>query len=358
MPKNDKRPIIIKRDSGDDSHGHHGGAWKIAYADFMTAMMAFFLVMWLLNATTDEQRRGIAQFFNPMADKDAHLRPTDSMLEAHPSPMTQGEALHRVKDGETPKKPTDEQSGPTSAPHSLPRSPNEDDITYGIRRPLTPSSPAIVPIGGPESGAARSTGYVGTENQVEAASEQAKLEQTAQGLQKAIAQNPDTQPASGNMSVRIGRDDIRIELHDASNAPMFDTGSAAPNKVGRKMLAEIAAWLAPLPENISIIGHTDADPYHAGKHWRMSNWTLSALRADYAREALVKAGYPDRKILDVTGLADSDLAMPEDPTAAGNRRVVIILHKRFTNPVTQPAPAAAPAPAQPAADTTSATPAQ
>ena len=90
----------------------------------------------------------------------------------------------------------------------------------------------------------------------------------------------------------------------------------------------------------------------------MSNWTLSALRADYAREALVKAGYPDRKILDVTGLADRDLAMPEDPTAAGNRRVVIILHKRFTNPGTQPAPAAAPAPAQPAAATTSATPAQ
>jgi chemotaxis protein MotB len=113
---------------------------------------------------------------------------------------------------------------------------------------------------------------------------------------------------------------------------MFDSGSAAPNQLGRKMLGEIAAWLSPMPEKLSIVGYTDGAAYRPGKKWSMSNWTLSALRADRAREVLVHAGYPDGNILNVSGRADRELAVPSDPSAPGNRRVVLIMHRRYVEP--------------------------
>lgn len=333
MAKNDNHPIIIKRGDDDEQGGHHGGAWKIAYGDFMTALMSFFLVMWLLNATTDEQRAGIAAFFNPMAEKGAHLQSTDAMLDVDPSPLTGGTVIRRVIDGKTVAPEEEGDKGGHDGPRtSLPGNSSSDDITRGIKTQLTPSSPAIIPIGGPKSGAAKSVGYVGGESQIAAAYEQNKIEQMAAGLQKSVQENPELQTSASNMSVHVERDDIRIELHDASNAPMFDTGSAAPNRVGTQMLMQIGSWLATMPERISIVGYTDAAPYRAGIKGGMSNWTLSALRADHAREVLVRAGYPDRNILDVSGRSDRELAIPSDPSAAGNRRVVIILHKRYPTP--------------------------
>ncbi|MBM9401186.1 OmpA family protein [Gluconacetobacter azotocaptans] len=329
MAKNDKRPVIIRRDDDTGTESHHGGAWKIAYGDFMTALMAFFLVMWLLNATTDEQRQGIAQFFNPMAEQGAHLQATNAMLDVQPSPLTGGTSVSRVKDGETSATEQNQQPGAQEFPRASPEGGSADDITRGIATHLTPSPLAIVPIGGPETGAAKGVGYIGADNTTGTAAEQANIQHMADGLQKAVEQSPVLRDATGNMSVRVERDDIRIELRDANNFSMFDPGSTAANRLGSKMLAEIGQWLAPLPERISIIGYTDGAPYRAGQKSGMSNWTLSALRADQARKILVQAGYPDRNILDVSGRADRDLAIPSDPTAAGNRRVVIILHRRY-----------------------------
>ncbi|MFT8732376.1 MAG: flagellar motor protein MotB [Acetobacter fabarum] len=356
MPDNKKRPVIIKRVSDSGEHGHHGGAWKIAYADFMTAMMAFFLVMWLLNATTEEQRKGIAQFFNPMAEKDTRLGSSNGMLETSPSPLTAGTTLRKVKDGDAPEDDGGEQPGARDAPRRSEEGGSPDNITRGLKAHLTPASPAIIPVGGPESGGGKSIGTVGVDNPVAAAAEQSKIDNMVQGLEQSVAQNPDTQEAAKNMTVSFGRDDIRIELRDANNTPMFDTASATPNAAGRKMLEQIGAWLAPMPEQLSIVGYTDADQYRTTKHGTgMSNWTLSAQRADGAREVLVKAGYPDRNILSVSGRADRDLALPADPGSAANRRVVLILHRRFVNPgadggaiVPLPAGGAAPA-AQPPA---------
>jgi chemotaxis protein MotB len=333
MPDNKKRPIIIKRVSDSGESGHHGGAWKIAYADFMTAMMAFFLVMWLLNATTEEQRKGIAQFFNPMAEKDTRLGSSNGMLETSPSPLTAGTTLRKVKDGDAPEDDGGEQPGARDAPRRSEDGGSPDNITRGLKAHLTPASPAIIPVGGPESGGGKSIGTIGVDNPVAAAAEQSRIDNMVQGLEQSVEQNPDTQAAAKNMSVSFGRDDIRIELRDANNTPMFDTASATPNAAGRKMLEQIGAWLAPMPEQLSIVGYTDADQYRTTKHGAgMSNWTLSALRADGAREVLVKAGYPDRNILSVSGRADRDLALPADPASAANRRVVLILHRRFVNP--------------------------
>ncbi|MCP1212365.1 flagellar motor protein MotB [Acetobacter okinawensis] len=354
MPDNKKRPIIIKRGGDSGEHGHHGGAWKIAYADFMTAMMAFFLVMWLLNATTEEQRKGIAQFFNPMAEKDTRLGSSNGMLETSPSPLTAGTTLRKVKDGDAPEDDGGEQPGAKDAPRRSEEGGSPDNITRGLKAHLTPASPAIIPVGGPESGGGKSIGTIGVDNPVAAAAEQSRLDNMVQGLEQSVAQNPDTQEAAKNMSVSFGRDDIRIELRDANNTPMFDTASATPNAAGRKMLEQIGAWLAPMPEQLSIVGYTDADQYRASKRGGMSNWTLSAQRADGAREVLVRAGYPDRNILSVSGRADRDLALPADPGSAANRRVVLILHRRFVNPgqpggAIVPLPAGGAAPAAPPA---------
>ena len=333
MARNDKPSIIIKRGDDGGGEGHHGGAWKIAYADFMTAMMSFFLVMWLLNATTDEQRKGIAQFFNPMADHETHGGPTSEMLDTTPSPMTGGEAVKRIKDGETSEVPKDKQAGAHEYQPTGPKADGAVDITAGIRAQLNSSHPSIVPIGGPQSGAGLQVGYVGGGAPNPAAvAEENNLQHMVQGLEKSVRQQPDLQASVSNMSVRIGCDDIRIELKDSQNRPMFDSGSAAPNQLGRKMLGEIAAWLAPMPEKLSIVGYTDGAAYRPGKKWSMSNWTLSALRADRAREVLVHAGYPDGNILNVSGRADRELAVPSDPSAPGNRRVVLIMHRRYVEP--------------------------
>lgn len=328
MARNNKPPIIIKRDGDSDSESHHGGAWKIAYADFMTAMMAFFLVMWLLNATTDEQRRGIAQFFNPMADTKTIIPPTNGILDASPSPLTDGKALKLIKEDTLLNAPQAGKIGGDHLPNPSLQGGAPDDITYGIRTNLVPRTPSVVPIGGPDSGGGQISASVGARD---ATTEQGDIAQMAANLQQAIQNNPALSAATPNVAIHFGRDDIQIELRDANNTPMFDSGSSAPNRMGRQMLAEIAKWLAPMPERISIIGYTDADKYHAGKNWSMSNWTLSALRADYAREALVSAGYPDTKILDVSGRADRSLAVPATPTAAANRRVVIVMHKLYTD---------------------------
>lgn len=335
MPKNDKtRPIIIKRGGDSGEGGHHGGAWKIAYADFMTAMMAFFLVMWLLNATTEEQRKGIAQFFNPMAEKETHLGPTNSLLETEPSPLTGGSSIQRVKDGEHEE---DTSQGAASGKKMYPRGGNDqpasDDITEGLLAHRQSAPPAIIPIGGADSGASQSVGYVGNAH----ATENQQLSQMVDSMKNAIQQNAQLAQAAENMSVRAEREDIRIELRDSENRPMFDSASAVPNALGRKMLTEIAAWLAPMPEKLSIVGYTDAAPYKNTKKWGMSNWTLSTLRADHAREVLVKSGYPDGKILDVKGCADRDLALPQTPSAAGNRRVVLVLHRRYPDEAPSPA---------------------
>jgi chemotaxis protein MotB len=344
MAKNDKHPIIIKRGGGDDlehDEGGHGGAWKIAYADFMTAMMSFFLVMWLLNATTDEQRKGIAQFFNPMAERDTHSQATDTMLDIQPSPLTGGTSVRRIRDGDSLDTARHGEPGRQDAPQVSSQGAAADHMPLGIPTQFTPLPPAVVPIGGEGTGTATKAGYIGGESPVDAAAEQAQIEQMATGLQKAIQANPDLQGAAANVSVQIGRDDIRIALRDSNNTPMFDSGSAAPNSLGKQMLAMIASWLAPMPEHISIVGYTDGAPYHVSKKWSMSNWTLSVLRADHAREVLVQSGYPDRNILDVLGRADRDLVVSSDPANAGNRRVVLVMHRRFVSPADTPAPGAA-----------------
>jgi len=323
MARKNRPSVIIRRQDEDGHEPHHGGAWKIAYADFMTAMMAFFLVMWLLNATTDEQRRGIAQYFNPLADEKSAI-PPEKIVDTPPAPMMGGSSFDRLEDNENmdtagPVPVPYEGHGASSPIEAVPASHHQSE------HESLPAQAAIVPIGGPEAGSRHDKpGPVGSEA---SRAEQANLHDMTRNLEQALKAGKDTSDHLDNVAISYGRDEIRIELHDTENVPMFELGASAPNKAARAMLGEIAKWLAPMPERISIVGYTDAAPFKGKVAGGMSNWTLSALRADQSREILVKSGYPDPKILDVSGGADRELADSAVPSAAANRRVVIIMHR-------------------------------
>ncbi len=394
--KKNSRPIIIKREEVVEG-GHHGGAWKVAYADFMTAMMAFFLLMWLLNITTDEQKRGIALFFNPMADRTGKATSNQALLET--SPLSAPSSLRTVhnSDHEPPPKPDSTENRPEEQAHEVQRGgqasdgiltssgvsilppgmedhPDEDEASVG--------RPAIIPLGGPRSGAAESIGQVGQGNDAadgsagtssgagaasgsrdaaeagtkaggmfhQAAQEDAHLRQTMEGLKASLAHEAGLNDLKDNLGFHMGSNEIRIEVQDTAHRPMFDNGETTPNKEGMALLGQVGAWLGSLPEDISIIGETDGVPYHLQQlnPHGLSNWTLSEMRADRVRELLVRAGYPDRRIRSVEGRADRSLADPAHPEAPENRRIVLLIHRLHPLPASfqKETPSPAPGPAR------------
>ncbi len=382
MAENKNTPTIIIKKEEVVEGGHHGGAWKVAYADFMTAMMSFFLLMWLLNVTTDEQKRGIALFFNPMADRTGTASSDQSMLES--SPLTSPSSVQEVQDAKYEPSPQDHghddhkadaakqvvsggsqgaQSG-AQAQDGILSNTGTSFLSQGAQTSIgehdaaiTSHAMAVIPLGGPQTGAARAIGQVGEGNAAtvggddnleggnnggngeagayhRAIAEEKQLQKTIAGLKESLQKGGQFGALEGNVGFKIGSDEIRIEMQDTAHQPMFDTGTVAPNKAGQALLTEIGKWLASLPETISIIGETDGMPYRvqqAHQH-SLSNWTLSEMRADRAREVLVQAGYPDRRIESVVGRADRNLAVPDRPEAPENRRVVLIIHRRHPLP--------------------------
>lgn len=332
-------PTIIIRRGDEAEESGHGGAWKIAYADFMTAMMTFFLLMWLLSITTEEQRHGIAKFFNPMADQvGAPTAFIAASPKASPVPSSRSKPVKpEVNENPVEPGPEDTRKAPDPA-LILPKETN--DISVGIKANVPSRLPMIIPIGGEKTGGAEKMGRIGhghgeSEGVSEALTEQEQIEKTVTNLKDSIKKNRDLAHLQENITFQVGSDEIRIEMRDTNKKSMFDTGAIIPNKDGISLLREVARWLSSLPENISIMGETDGSPYHNAKRSSalMSNWALSEMRADQARQVLVKAGYPDRKIISVMGRADRDLAVPENPEAAANRRIVLVIHRRNPLPV-------------------------
>ncbi|GFM80987.1 flagellar motor protein MotB [Pseudomonas cichorii] len=299
------QPIIVKRVKRFGG-GHHGGAWKIAFADFATAMMAFFLVLWLLSAATPEQLIAVAGYF-----KD-------------PVGFTDSGSPYVIDLGGSPE-----------------MSPNQ---TLNPEVKTTPS-PDTVPI---ESDTSESKA-----EQVE----QERLEMLLQELQNKVEENPQLQKFKDQILFEITQDGLRIQIMDADNRPMFDSGSARLKPYFEDILLAMADTIRTVPNKISISGHTDAKPYVGSGEF--GNWELSANRANAARRALVAGGYPDPQVARVVGYASSALYDREHPFNPVNRRIdIVVLTKKAQQriegdqggaPQTQPAPAA---PAAPGASTT------
>ncbi|WP_404300664.1 flagellar motor protein MotB [Alicycliphilus denitrificans] len=273
MAEKKLQPIIIKR-AKKRPHAAHGGAWKIAYADFVTAMMAFFLLMWLLGSTAQGELQGIASYFA--------------------SPV---KVAMQGGDG----------SGNSSS--VIPGGGNNLAKVYGQERRADSESK-----NNPRS--------IDTIRAERARIDAQRIKALQSKIDAMITENPRLNEYRSQIRIDVTPDGLQIQIVDHQNRPMFDSGSALVKPYMRDILREIGAALGGVENRISLAGHTDASPYGNGDRG-YSNWELSADRANASRRELVAAGMPDAKLGRVVGLAASDLLEPDNPRAAVNRRITI-----------------------------------
>jgi chemotaxis protein MotB len=274
----DSTPIVIKRVVR--SSGHHGGAWKVAYADFVTAMMALFLLMWLMGAATKEEKAAISEYFNnPSAEMGTSPTPKPGGMEGP--------------------------GGASTSPIDLGGSGNEPTVIAPTLAAQTQSATEQV--------------------QEKQQQEKAAMQAVADKLEQAMRNNAALAPFRDHLLIDMTPEGLRIMIVDRANRPMFDVGSAELLPGSRNILQEIAELANQLPNRLSITGHTDARPFINPKY---GNWELSADRANAARRELIADGLDPSKIAKVVGLASSQPFESKDPMAPINRRIAIIVLKQ------------------------------
>jgi chemotaxis protein MotB len=311
--KGNKGITIIKREEVV-AGAHHGGAWKVAYADFVTAMMAFFLLMWLLNATTAEQRRGIADYFSPSAQLSTQKSGSGQPL-AGKSPFEEGEAISdkgavTVMNANSPPVDQEDDNSDTMATKTLHGPSNPNAFEYAQQSKNSKGTLVDQLGSGPKSAEAARR------------QEQADFTKAAAAIQQAVQSDPALAPLARQLTVDVTPDGLRVQIRDSDGLPMFETGSVEPTARATALLQRLTPILQKLKEPISIAGYTDAQPYSGTGR---TNWDLSADRANATRRILTDTGLPDDRIRDVTGHGDRDLLLPSNPTSAGNRRIAILL---------------------------------
>ncbi len=300
-----EKPIIIVKRRKKGGHAHHGGAWKVAYADFVTAMMAFFMVMWLISSVSKEQRAAIFDYFkNPSMDQGSSPRPAPG------------------------------QNGPGGASTSLINLHGGLDAmrrpVTAARAPLAKARPALER--GEHLNEGAGPGKLTAEQQKalekqaleqEHSAEHKQLESLMEELRQAVDKSQALRPFKDQLLLDITPEGVRIQIVDAQNRPMFDVGSAKLRDYTTAILRELAKYLASVPNRISLTGHTDIRAYAGMDGY--SNWELSSDRANAARRALVAGGLPMDKISRVVGLSSSVLFDKNDPENPINRRISIVV---------------------------------
>ena len=282
--------IIVKRKrKGDD--GHHGGQWKVAYADFMTAMMALFLIMWLLNAVTEEQMAGIANYFSPTAASNSDSGAGGVMGGTSmnsPGPMARPMSA----------------AGPTVS--QLPLDPEEDPDDTGV------------PTEKPTEQAAR---------ELMAKIEQQEFERVESMLREAIAESPDLSELSENLIIDMTPEGMRIQIIDLDRRSMFPSASSTMYSYMERLLAKIAQAISGIQNKVAVIGHTDATPYPSGNGY--TNWDLSTDRANASRRTLVSSGLSSERLVRISGKADHEPLIEDNPFSPQNRRISILLLRKI-----------------------------
>ncbi len=278
----DVRPIVIKRIK-KSAGGHHGGAWKLAYADFVTAMMAFFMLMWLLGSTANGDLKGIADYFlNPMKVSlsggsgagDAH-----SILSGGGNDLTKRGG--QVKKGE-----------------------------------LEPQKKAA------------NTKDARVQSKEFEQQEKATLGELKKNIEKLIESNSTLRQFKNQLLIDVTPEGLRIQIIDEQNRPMFDTSSAELKPYSKVILREIGRALNAVPNKVSFSGHTDAAQFGGGEKG-FSNWELSANRANASRREMILGGMDENKVLRVVGLSSTVLFDKNDPLSSANRRInIVVLNKR------------------------------
>ncbi len=302
MAKEEKAQIIIVKRRKKGGGGHHGGAWKVAYADFVTAMMAFFLVMWLVSSISKEQRAAVFDYFkNPSMQPGKTVRPAPGQMGpggASTSVINMGGGMDapRVTILKTP----DSNSKSTPQPFNLDAEQTRKADAEQARKMDLEEARKITD-----------------------EADHKKLESLLQELRQAIDKSQALRPFKDQLLLDITPEGLRIQIVDAQNRPMFDVGSARLKDYTTAILKTLAGYLNTVPNRISISGHTDIRPYPGGVDY--TNWELSADRANAARRALRLGGLNEAKIARVVGLSSSVLFDKDDPQNAINRRISIIV---------------------------------
>lgn len=270
-------PIIVKKIKKSGG-GHHGGAWKIAYADFVTAMMAFFLLMWLLGSTSKAQKEGIAEYFK------------------------------------TPLKVAMMGGPAVGVTDSLIKNTGGKDITE--------KQGQVKPVDGPPG--KQKTVAIQDAKEALKKAEQAKLEDLKQKIEQTIDQSETLKKFKSQLMLDITPEGLRIQILDEQNRPMFESSKADLQPYAREILHEIGKMLNGVENKISLSGHTDASPYPSGDKG-YSNWELSSDRANSSRRELIAGGMDETKLLRVVGLASASLYDKENPFNPTNRRISLIV---------------------------------
>ena len=282
------KPVVIKKVKKIIGGGHHGGAWKVAYADFVTAMMAFFLLMWLINTTSPEQKRGIADYFAP-ASVSRSSQGSDGLLggTAFQEDGARSSGSNRKIDEEAAEASQTTKSGGAADGEKKAHEPTEDALAQALAN---------------------------REN-AQFASAEASLRQALQDL-------PDYAELSRNLIIEQTPEGLNIQLVDQESRAMFTGSSAEPLARTQHLLEAVSKVIERLPNRISISGHTDSvAPGKPG----YSNWDLSADRANAARRILEKSGVEGDRIYQVSGKGDREPLYPDDPDLPANRRISIVL---------------------------------
>ena len=265
-------PIIIKK-KVRGGHKAHGGAWKVAYADFVTAMMAFFLLLWLLNAATKEQLEGISNYFAPISTRP-EVSGGGGFL-AGEAAAEKGALETRDEKAKQAPPATDEHGFPAHEPEPL------DER------------------------------------------EERQLAEAEKALQAAVAKLPNAEILAKSLLVDNTPEGLRIQIVEQEGLPMFPRGAANMYTHTHALLGMIAKVILEMPQAVAISGHTDALPYRGSGGY--SNWELSADRANAVRRALIGSGVPESRIARVVGKAAKEPLLPDQPEAPGNRRMTIVL---------------------------------
>ncbi|WP_288468972.1 flagellar motor protein MotB [uncultured Stenotrophomonas sp.] len=272
-----KPTVIVRRVKKAGHAAHHGGSWKVAYADFVTAMMAFFLVLWLMATTNKNDRAAISEYFR------------------NPSPLSGQNAT-----------PAPGMAGPGGASTSMIKLGGATDISRGNSNdPFQNQKEAVQqPVDQQQR-------------------DKQQLEALMKELQEAISRSQALEPFKDQLLLDLTPEGLRIQIVDKQNRPMFDLGSATLKPYTQQILHELAEYLNHVPNRISLTGHTDITAYSAARGY--GNWELSADRANAARRALVDGGLEDSKITRVVGLSSSVLFDKTDPQNPINRRISIVV---------------------------------
>jgi chemotaxis protein MotB len=329
--------IIIKRIKKSAHEGHHGGAWKVAYADFVTAMMAFFLLLWLLNVTTDVQKRGIADYFDPAITMNTAASGADGILGgrvigAKGSMTVNAAAPSLAQPMPSLRQPDDGDDGNDNG------APGKEDEQTNPRIDKLANAEKLG--NADKIGGADSTASEMKELRAEAARDPAKLsdpefqKKLAEveerqfaaaefALRQAIQDVPDLHDLAENLVIDRTPEGLRIQLVDQEKSAMFALGSSEMNDAGRKLMALVGRVVAKLPNKISVTGHTDATPF--ARQGSYGNWELSADRANASRRELMGNALPAERIAKVVGMADREPLLTQEPLSPRNRRISIVL---------------------------------